>query len=111
MTFGRSDDTSRKVSDDPLDMAISQLETGVLLMSAIRDTGTSGDTCSAKLACKLGQITRNSFDSPNMIIDAVSFIAPSLSNKYSNFTESFSKVARSEDESSCAAECSRCLVI
>lgn len=107
LAFGRSDGTARQVSEDPLDQALNQLESGVLLMSAIRN----GGTCSAKLACKLGEMTRTSFESPNMIIDAVSFIVPTLSSKYSNFTESFSKVAKSEDMSSCSAECSQCLII
>ena len=99
----------RRSEEDPLDSAISHLENGVLLLSAIRD----GGQCSAKVACKLGQVTRDSFEDTNMIVDAVSFIMPALStaDKYSNFTESFSRVARQEDNSSCSAECSRCLLI
>ena len=100
-SFGRSDDA------DPLDLAIDQLQNGVLIMSAIRD----GGQCSAKLACKLGQMTRESFESPNMILDAMDFIVPTFANKYSNFTDEFSKAVNTEEYSSCSAECSRCLVI
>ena len=112
LTFGRSEGARRlETTEDPLDVAINQLENGVLLMSAIRD----GGQCSAKLACKLGEMAKNSFENTNMIIDAVSFIAPSVSSKYSNFTETFSSVARSRSRSehseSCSAECSKCLVI
>lgn len=110
LTFGRSAEASgRRSEEDSLDTAISHLENGVLLLSAIRD----GGQCSAKVACKLGQVTRDSFANTDMIVDAVSLIMPALSTaeKYSNFTESFSRVARSEDSSSCSAECSRCLVI
>ena len=110
LTFGRAAEaSSRRTDEDPLDTAISHLENGVLLLSAIRD----GGQCSAKVACKLGQVTRDSFANTDMIVEAVSLIMPALSTseKYSNFTESFSKVARSEDSASCSAECSRCLVI
>ena len=109
LTLGRSAEAGRRSEEDPLDSAISHLENGVLLLSAIRD----GGQCSAKVACKLGQVTRDSFEDTNMIVDAVSFIMPALStaDKYSNFTESFSRVARQEDNSSCSAECSRCLLI
>ena len=108
LTFGRSEGARRAdTSDDPLDVAISQLENGVLIMSAIRD----GGQCSAKLACKLGEMAKNSLDNTDMVIDAVSFIAPSVSSKYSNFTETFSSVARSGESESCSVECSKCLVI
>ena len=109
LTFGRSVEAGRRSDEDPLDTAISHLENGVLLLSAIRD----GGQCSAKVACKLGQVTRESFANTEVIVDAVSLIMPALSTaeKYSNFTESFSREARSEDTSYCSAECNRCLVI
>ena len=105
LTFGRKDRAEEEES--MLDSAISQLENGVLLMSAIRD----GGECSAKLACKIGQMTRQSSGNTDMIVDAVSFIAPTISNRYTNFTQIFSSAVRSEDLSSCSVECSKCLVI
>ena len=101
ISLGRSD------SSDPLDTAISQLENGVLMMTAIRD----GGDCSRKLACKLGKITQDSFETPNMILDAMYFLVPTFANKYSNFSQTFTDVVKTRDLSSCSAECSRCLVI
>ena len=93
--------------DSVLDSAMAQLENGVLLMSAIRE----GGQCSARLACQLGQMTRENSESADMILDAVEFIAPTISRRYTNFTSSFSAAVRSEDLSACSAQCSRCLVI
>ena len=105
LTFGRKNRAQEEES--VLDNAISQLENGVLLMSAIRE----GGDCSARLACKLGQMTRQTSGSVDMIVDAMDFIAPTISSRYTNFTQSFSAAARAEDFGSCSAECTKCLLI
>ena len=99
----------REEEDNMLDSAMAQLENGVLLMSAIR----AGGDCSARLACRLGQMTRQNSESADMILDAVEFLAPTISgsSRYTNFTSSFSAAVRAEDLSACSAQCSRCLVI
>ena len=113
LTFGRKnraqDTEEGGEEENVLDSAMAQLENGVLLMSAIR----AGGDCSARLACRLGQMTRQNSESADMILDAVEFLAPSISSssRYSNFTSSFSAAVRSEDLSACSAQCSRCLDI
>ena len=104
LSLGRSDDGGRPEDDNIIDMAISQLENGVLIMSAIRD----GGECSAKLACKLGDMTKDAFENNDMVVEAMNFLVP---NKYANFTESFTNIIRTDDRSSCSAKCHRCLVI
>jgi len=104
LSLGRSDGRRRQEDDNIIDMAISQLENGVLIMSAIRD----GGQCSARLACKLGDMTKEAFENNDAVVEAMNFLVP---NKYANFTESFTAVIRSEDRSSCSAECNKCLVI
>ena len=104
LALGRSDGGRRQEDDNIIDMAISQLENGVLIMSAIRD----GGQCSAKLACKLGDMSRDAFDNNDMVVEAMNFLVP---NKYANFTESFTNVIRTDDRSSCSSVCNKCLVI
>ena len=112
LSFGRKNraqNMEEEEEENVLDSAMAQLENGVLLMSAIRE----GGECSARLACRLGQMTRQNSDSADMILDAVEFLAPTISgsSRYSNFTSSFSAAVRSGDLSDCSAQCSRCLVI
>ena len=112
LSFGRQNraqDLEEEEEESVLDNAMAQLENGVLLMSAIR----AGGDCSARLACRLGQMTRQNSDSADMILDAVEFLAPTISgsSRYTNFTSSFSAAVRAEDLSACSAQCSRCLVI
>ena len=97
--LGRSE---RRDEDTMLDQAIDHLENGVLMLSAIR----GGGGCAAKLACHLADVTKDSFDNHDIIVDAINFLVP---NKYSNFTESFESVVQSNDRSVCSNECSRCL--
>ena len=70
LALGRSDGGRRQEDDNIIDMAISQLENGVLIMSAIRD----GGQCSARLACKLGDMTRDAFDNNDMVVEAMNFL-------------------------------------
>ena len=112
LSFGRKNraqDMEEGEEENVLDSAMAQLENGVLLMSAIR----AGGDCSARLACRLGQMTRQNSDSADMILDAVEFLAPTISgsSRYTNFTSSFSAAVRAEDLSACSAQCSRCLGI
>ena len=111
LTFGRNNRAEDGLEEDEeesvVDNAMAQLENGVLLMSAIRE----GGQCSARLACRLGQMTREKSESADMILDAVTFLAPTISRRYNNFTSSFSAAVRAEDLSACSAQCSRCLVI
>lgn len=108
LSFGRKNRAEgEEEEDNMLDSAMAQLENGVLLMSAIRE----GGECSARLACRLGQMTRQNSESAEMIVDAVQFLAPTISSRYTNFTNSFSAAVRAEDLAACSVQCSRCLVM
>lgn len=91
-----------------LDQALGQLETGVMMISALRYE----DGCSQRLACKLGQMARSSEllkgQTMNAVFQGVSSFLP---EKYSSFARSFRAVADEEDESACQKECYRCIAI
>lgn len=99
---------SRVEDESLLDQALGQLETGVMMMSALRYE----DGCSQRLACKLGQMARTSEilkgQTMNTIFQGVSSFLP---EKYSSFARSFRAVADEEDESACQKECYRCIAI
>ena len=88
-----------------MDMAMAQLANGVLLLSSIR----AGGACSARVACRLAHITsQTGAESRNIIMEAVTALVPS---KYSNFTEGFTSALLDGNQTGCAAQCDKCLVI
>ena len=91
-----------------LDQTLGSLETGVLMMSALR----TEDGCSARLACRLGQAARQSniLKSGTMetLFEGIHTILP---ERFSTFARSFKKVAKDEDDESCHQECYRCIAI
>ena len=88
-----------------LDSTISQLENGILVLSAIKE----GGSCSAKLACSLGAATRTSFKNKDGIISLVDAFLP---DRYAGFTSAFNRAARAEegaDHQTCTGSCHRCI--
>merc|ERR1740128_12372 len=91
--------------EDILDSTISQLENGILVLSAIKE----GGSCSAKLACSLGAATRTSFKNKDGIISLVDAFLP---HRYAGFTSAFNRAARAEegaDHQACTGSCHRCI--
>ena len=102
LSLGRSEGASQ--TGDMMDMAMAQLENGVLLLSSIRE----GGACSARVACRLARITsQTGVESRQTIMDAVTALVPS---KYSNFTEGFTSALLNGNEAGCATQCNKCLV-
>ena len=85
-----------------LDSTISQLENGILVLSAIKE----GGSCSAKLACSLGAATRTSFKDKDTVLDLVDSFLP---DKYAGFTSAFNKAVRSDKQETCSGMCERCI--
>ena len=103
LSLGRSEGASQ--TGDMMDMAMAQLENGVLLLSSIR----AGGACSARVACRLAHITsQTGAESRNIIMEAVTVLVP---GKYSNFTEGFTSALLDGNQTGCAAQCDKCLVI
>ena len=48
-----------------------------------------GGSCSARLACKLGDLGRGAFDSEDLLVEAVNLLVP---NRYSEFSQKFEQV-------------------
>ena len=96
-------------NDSIMDQALSQLETGVMMLTSIRYE----DGCSARLACKLGRLAQDSnmldqHPAASFVLDSVSGLLP---DKYSSFARAFKSVAKAEDDSACQKECYRCIAI
>ena len=87
---------------------LDSLETGVLMMSAVR----TEDGCSARLACKLGQAARQSqwmkSSTAETLFEGIHTLLP---ERFSSFARSFKKVARDGNDESCHQECYRCIAI
>ena len=98
-TYRRQDDSEE---EGMIESAISQLENGILILSAIKD----GGSCSQKLACTLGNASKKSFASPETIVSVVDFVVP---ERYNDFTETFQKSVASNTTLTCSAECTKCV--
>merc|ERR1712226_226000 len=98
-----------RVDESILDQTLGNLETGVLMMSALR----TEDGCSARLACRLGQAARQSniMNSGTIMETLFEGIHTILPERFSTFARSFKKVAKDEDDESCRQECYRCIAI
>ena len=83
------------------------LHTSVQCAGVCRD----GGSCSARVACKLGRLSRLQ-EEGGAVVEAATLLLPALSpsTKYAAFAETLAR-ARDGDTESCAAECSRCLDI
>ena len=101
LILGRREDRS----DDPLLNALDQLESGVMLVSAM----SREDGCSARLACRIGQLARDKFeDRADFVMGALNTVLP---KRFANFSRSFEGVFRDSDLSSCSQECYRCISV
>ncbi len=90
---------------DSLEYALEQLESGALMVSAL----TREDGCSARLACRLGDLAREKFeDRADLIIGAMDSVLP---KRFANFSRSFQDVFHDSDRSSCNQECYRCISV
>ena len=103
----------RKEEDDPLELALDRLESGMLMISALRHE--SG--CQERLACRIGDLAKERFaDDSDSILDAVNMILP---EKYQSFSQSVKKMMRADKageegedyRNSCQAECRRCIAL
>uniref|UniRef100_A0A0K2VCF1 Uncharacterized protein n=2 Tax=Lepeophtheirus salmonis TaxID=72036 RepID=A0A0K2VCF1_LEPSM len=95
----------RRVDEETMfETALNQLESGVMMISAIRHE----DSCSAKLACKLGDAAKDSFPNKDMLLGAVNLL---LGERFVKFSESFEDVLEGRDRSSCEEKCTRCMAI
>ena len=98
--------TDRKDDEeDSLEYALDQLESGVMMVSAM----TREDGCSARLACRLGEMAKEKFDAgerADFIMGAVNAVLP---QRFKHFSRSFEGVLRETDTSSCSMECYRCI--
>ena len=93
---------ARKDDETVIEQALGHLESGILMMSALKYEGA----CAERLACRLGDLARDSFDDKDMLLGAVNMILP---EKYNNFSRSFENVFRDDDRSACQKECYRCI--
>ena len=84
-----------------LERTISQLENGILILSAIKE----GGACSEKLACTLGTMSK-SFQSPQSINNILGLVTP---RKYSDFFDQYQRAAKSPDDLVCRSKCRRCV--
>ena len=61
----------------------------VTRLAAPPDLPREGGSCSARLACKLGDLGRGAFDSEDLLVEAVNLLVP---NRYSEFSQNFEQV-------------------
>merc|ERR1712098_831995 len=94
---------SLETEEDGFDLAISQMENGVLMLSAIRD----GGPCAARLACRLGSSADG--ESPSLLVDTVRLLLPGLGHRLTNFTQTLEDVAKRRDTTACQQQCNSCI--
>lgn len=91
-----------------LGQTLGHLETGVMMMSALRYE----DGCAERLACRLGKMAATSEilkgPTAQVLFEGVSAVLP---QRYNGFARSFQAVANHGDDSSCQKECYRCISI
>jgi hypothetical protein len=106
LVLGRRMD--RAEDESVIEQALGQLESGVMMVSALRHE----DGCSMRLACRLGKLAKESDflmgETGEAIFGVVKAVLP---DKFTSFARSFKAVASEEDESSCQQECFRCISI
>ena len=93
LVLGRRQDRAENENESVIEMTLAQLETGVMMIGALRHQ----DGCSKRLACRLGQMARDSEflggDTGQTIVGAVHAILP---EKYTSFARSIQAVAENE---------------